>query len=132
MKDNGTAKTLKTVGMIVIVICVIGGVILGVQTAEGYSSFNLGVALIAWVSGFISGVLIFAFGEVVDLLQLNVDRQAEILEKLDKKPRQESGSVAYSEPKATSTISAAVDDNKIESGGDNDGIDRIMQLFDSK
>lgn len=133
---NGTAKTLKTIGIIVVLLCLIGGVILGFSTAQYYGSFNLTVAAICWVSGFISGVLVFAFGEVVDLLQVNADRQAQIIEKLDKMPRPEVQKrvTAPESPKATTPPPqpATTKQENAQEGKGDAGFDNIMQLFDKK
>ena len=74
MKENGIAKALQIIGIIV-VVC---GVILGFITLTGGEEFSwLGIVEI--IAGFITCMVFMGFAEIIDLLQKNSDKQDALL-----------------------------------------------------
>ncbi len=73
MRKNTTATVIKGIGIAVMVICFIAALIVGGETS------NEMIPTLFIVSGFISGVTFIGFGEIISLLQKNVNKQEEIL-----------------------------------------------------
>ena len=73
MQKNTTATVLKGIGIAVMILCVIGAIIVGSETS------NELIPIVFIISGVISGVTFIGFGEIINLLQKNVDKQNEIL-----------------------------------------------------
>lgn len=81
MKENGIAKALQIIGIIV-VVC---GVILGFITLTGGEEFSwLGIVEI--IAGFITCMVFMGFAEIIDLLQKNSDKQDALLTFLKEEP----------------------------------------------
>lgn len=79
-------KVLKVLGGISVVLGIILGIVYGLQknpTAEllgiDQSDFRFAIAVSWWVSGIISGILFYAFGMMIELLERNGDYLKEIL-----------------------------------------------------
>lgn len=90
MVRNSVAKILLVIGIIEIILSFIVGVI----AAQDYVDFNIVVALMWWIGGFVSGMLIIGFSEVINLLQ-------SISSKLDKKPNSNSNQKVNNASKLT-------------------------------
>lgn len=81
MKENGIAKALQIIGIIV-VVC---GVILGFITLTGGEEFSwLGIVEI--IAGFITCMVFMGFAEIINLLQKNSDKQDALLTFLKEEP----------------------------------------------
>lgn len=81
MKENGIAKALQIIGIIV-VVC---GVILGFITLTGGEEFSwLGIVEI--IAGFITCMVFMGFAEIIDLLQKNSNKQDALLTFLKEEP----------------------------------------------
>lgn len=78
MRENATAKELNIIGIIEI-IC---GVILFLISIG--KSVTIGAIWL--VTGLIFGIMFIGFGEIINLLQQNIDKQNEILSKMNSKP----------------------------------------------
>ena len=76
MKENTTAKVFKGIGIAIMFLCIIGALIVGSETT------NELIPITFIVSGVISGTMFIGFGEVINLLQKNVNRQDDILQYL--------------------------------------------------
>ena len=74
MCENDIAKTLKIIGIIEIVCGIILGFIILIDADE---LKWIGIAVM--ISSFITGMLFLGFGEMISLLQRNVNAQEEIL-----------------------------------------------------
>lgn len=86
MSKNSTANVLKTIGIVIALLGVAGSFVLGevyAITVEGYifdeTHYNWAVALTGVLCSAISGVLLYGFGEIISLLQANVDNQKQII-----------------------------------------------------
>lgn len=97
MQKNTTATVLKGIGIAVMILCVIGAIIVGSETSN---ELNLIVFI---VSGVISGVTFIGFGEIINLLQKNVDKQNEILGYMKNKTNDEKS--------APKTVLQDIEDN---------------------
>ena len=94
MSENNIANTLRNIGIATIILGVIGSFICGAvfETVtydysyySGYDieeAYNWGVVVGGSVSSFIAWILFISFSEVISLLQENVNKQKEILEKI--------------------------------------------------
>ena len=98
MKENGIAKTIRTVGIIEIVCGAIGGFI---TLTQGDYFIAIGIAAIA--TSAITCLMLFGFAEIIDLLHNNVDRQNQILDYLRDK--------AVKEKNAPKTVIQDIEDN---------------------
>lgn len=76
MKENTTAKVLKGIGIAIMALCFIGALIVGSETTNEL----IPIAFI--VSGIISGTMFIGFGEIINLLQKNTNKQDDILQYL--------------------------------------------------
>lgn len=65
---NKIAKALFVIGIAEIALCLVFGMIAG-QPEHSFEDYNITVMLIWWVGGFISGMFIIGFAEVIRLLQ---------------------------------------------------------------
>lgn len=83
MRDNTAAKVIKGIGIAVMVICFVGAIIIGGETT------NELIPILFIVSGIISGVTFIGFGEIITLLQKNVNKQDEILSYMRNKSNDE-------------------------------------------
>ena len=83
MRDNTAAKVIKGIGIAVMVICFVGAIIIGGETT------NELIPILFIVSGIISGVTFIGFGEIITLLQKNVNKQDEILSYMRNKSNNE-------------------------------------------
>ena len=74
MQKNNIATAVKVVGCIEIVCCIILGIILGNTFGVGYKGydFNISLCIAVIIVGIITGIFIFGFGEIIQLLQ-NID-----------------------------------------------------------
>ncbi|MHB8132126.1 MAG: hypothetical protein ACYDEX_24450 [Mobilitalea sp.] len=62
--DNTVGKVCKVSAIIIFTMAFISGFILSTKNGD----LNISLALIVWASGFFSGLLLFALGEIVNLL----------------------------------------------------------------
>ena len=76
MKENTTAKVLKGIGIAIMALCFIGALIVESETT------NELIPITFIVSGIISGTMFIGFGEIINLLQKNVNKQDDILQYL--------------------------------------------------
>ena len=88
MRDNTTAKVIKGIGIAVMVIC--------------FTTNEL-IPILFIVSGIISGVTFIGFGEIINLLQKNVNKQDEILSYMRNKRNDEKA--------APKTVLQDIEDN---------------------
>ena len=99
MKDNQTGKTLYYIGVITIIVGIIGSFICGAvfksitydySSFSGYSvdeTYNWSLAIIGAVASFISGMCFIGFSEIISLLQRTVNKQDEIIKKIEEQPK---------------------------------------------
>ncbi len=66
--SNAISTALIVIAWIIFIFGFIAGIIFGVAGADAYSSFAITIALIYWVTSFISGVFILGFSEIIKLL----------------------------------------------------------------
>lgn len=79
-RDNSKlGGIIKIIGIIVIVAGIVVGFVLA---NDKFSGFDFFTALIYWGIGLISGLLLFAFGEVIYLVNFTADTNRFILEEL--------------------------------------------------
>lgn len=97
--ENSVARTLKVTSFIAGGIGFIGGIVGGfLFTASSYSSFNWGIMIGMWFSVFIACLLLYAIGEIIELLsEANVQRD-ELLAHCNK----EDSAPAQIKPSSTS------------------------------
>ena len=74
MKENGIAKALQIIGIIV-AVC---GVILGFITLTGGDEFSW-IGIVEIIASFITCMVFMGFAEIIDLLQKNSDKQDALL-----------------------------------------------------
>lgn len=96
MTDNIYAKSIRIVGFIIIIGGILGSFVLGgifeteityptsMYSYDSYTKYNWNLAIIGAVSSFIVGLLFVGLGELIDLLQLNYDKQYDILKEIKK------------------------------------------------
>ncbi|MGM9592100.1 MAG: hypothetical protein ACI3VK_05220 [Oscillospiraceae bacterium] len=97
MKENTTAKVLKGIGIAIMALCFIGALIIGGETS------NELIPITFVVTGIISGTMFIGFGEIISLLQKNVNKQDDILKYLKDK-----SAIEKSTPK---TVLQDIEDN---------------------
>lgn len=73
-RENPLRNILKVVAFIIYICGFISGIVLG--NSIEYDTFYFGVAFVCWISAFISGTLILAVSEVINLLQKILDKNA--------------------------------------------------------
>lgn len=73
MKENTTAKALKGIGIAIMALSFIGALIVGSETT------NELIPITFIVSGVVSGTMFIGFGEIINLLQKNVNKQDDLL-----------------------------------------------------
>lgn len=81
MQENNIGKTLRIIGILTIVLGILGSLILS-TSLELDSPI---IFIIGAVSSFISGMSFIGFGEIISLLQRNVDKQDKIIDILEQK-----------------------------------------------
>lgn len=96
MVENSYAKAIKIIGFIIIICGIIASFILGnvfeneitypssMYSYDSYTEYNWTLAIIGAISSFVVGLLFVGFGEIIDLLQVNYDRQYDILKEIKK------------------------------------------------
>lgn len=110
-QSSGIGGILKTLAMIIGVLCLIGGIILGnafgyTLFSDGRSSFNWSIALSSWLMSAILCSIIYAIGEIVD--QLSAIRQ--MLESLAPgKALPSFSGTLFSEPASALQVTQAVE-----------------------
>lgn len=67
MESNRIAKVILWIGIIEIVLAFIVGIVIG-KPESTYDSFSWGTAFSWWGAGFISGMLIIGFAEIISIL----------------------------------------------------------------
>ena len=97
MRENTTAKVLKGIGIAIMIICFIGALIVGGETT------NELIPITFIVSGIISGTMFIGFGEIINLLQKNANKQDDILQYLKDQ--------AVKEKNAPKTVIQDIEDN---------------------
>lgn len=97
MKENTTAKVLKGIGIAIMALCFIGALIIGGETT------NELIPITFVVTGVISGTMFIGFGEIINLLQKNVNKQDDILKYLKDKSAKEKS--------APKTVLQDIEDN---------------------
>ena len=73
--ENKIGKTLHVIGVATIIVGIIGSLILSINLD---SDFPI-TLLVGGIASFISGMVFVGFGEIISLLQKNVDKQDAIL-----------------------------------------------------
>lgn len=73
-KKNGIATTIKTIGVLTMILGFILGIVFGVEEIEMYgrpdkTEFLFEIAAIYWSVSFVSGFMFLGFGEIIKLLQ---------------------------------------------------------------
>ncbi len=83
---NKTANALQVIGLVIALLGIAGSLVLGkvfeIQVESMFfdeTRYNWGVAIAGVLCSAISGVLLYGFGEVISLLQANVDNQKQII-----------------------------------------------------
>ena len=71
--ENKTSTTCKIVALVSFLICIIGGIILGnifaLHSPYSYKpTFNFGLMIGIWVSGFFSALFFYILGEIIEQL----------------------------------------------------------------
>ena len=97
MRENTTAKVLKGIGIAIMIICFIGALIVGGETT------NELIPITFIVSGIFSGTMFIGFGEIINLLQKNANKQDDILQYLKDQ--------AVKEKNAPKTVIQDIEDN---------------------
>ena len=97
MKENTTAKVLKGIGIAMMALCFIGALVVGSETTNELISITF------IVSGIISGTMFIGFGEIINLLQKNVNKQDDILRYLK--------AISSKENNAPKTVLQYIEDN---------------------
>ena len=88
MTVNVTSKIIRIIGLISIIGGVISSLILGgiftikVGTYYTHEEYNWYIAIIGSVSSFVEGIIFLGFAEIINLLQANCDKQAEIIREI--------------------------------------------------
>ena len=78
MSENKTGKTLRIIGIVIIVLGIIGSFILSVNIDDDFPITLLVGALVS----FMSGMCFIGFSEIIMLLQKSVDQQQMIIKKM--------------------------------------------------
>lgn len=128
MSKNSVADIMKAIGSIVSALGVIGSFILGNAlpvVKEGLfsveTSYNWGIVITGIFCSVIFGLLFFGFGEIITLLQANVDAQKQSLkayldikeeEKKEKNARPVSIAYPPSTPPQTESVPSTVNSSK--------------------
>ena len=86
MRENGIGKTLNIIGILTIGIGVLGSMILSASLDVDSPIIFIGGS----VASFISGMTFIGFGEIISLLQRNVDKQDKIIDLLEQKTNDSS------------------------------------------
>ena len=73
--ENKIGKTLHVIGVATIIVGIIGSLILSINLD---SDFPI-TLLVGGIASFISGMVFVGFGEIISLLQKNIDKQDAIL-----------------------------------------------------
>jgi hypothetical protein len=91
---NDKAKIIQGVAWIEIIAGIIGSFLLGklypIASISGFSSahidekYNWPIVIIGLIVSVLSGILLFGFAEIIDLLQVKVDQTKKELELLNK------------------------------------------------
>jgi len=97
MKENIVAKLLKGIGIVEMIIGFIGALIIGGETITGIASIT------TIVTGIISGAMFIGFGEIINLLQQNANKQEDILQYLKDRSAEEKN--------APKTVLQDIEDN---------------------
>lgn len=79
MRENKIASIFYTLGIIIIILGIIGSFILGIFAAK----FFLIVLIVGSISSFVSGMMFIGFGEIIDLLQRNLNKQDLIINSIN-------------------------------------------------
>lgn len=83
--ENKIGKTLHVIGIATIIVGIIGSLILSINLD---SDFPI-TLLVGGIASFISGMFFVGFGEIISLLQKNVDKQDSILNYIKNKSTDE-------------------------------------------
>ena len=78
MSENKTGKTLRIIGIVIIVLGIIGSFILSVNNDDDFPITLLVGALVS----FILGMCFIGFSEIITLLQKSVDQQQMIIKEM--------------------------------------------------
>lgn len=81
MSGNKFARIIKIIGGIIIAVGIIVSIVIGANDDK-----LLSVSIGGVIGSIISGLIFLGFGEIIDLLQENVDYQYQILRELKEKP----------------------------------------------
>lgn len=68
--NNGVAKTCKITAVILLILAFIGAIIIG-KVYGSYGGFDFSITLILWLSSFISCLLLYAVGEIIDQISMS-------------------------------------------------------------
>lgn len=97
MTENTTSKVLKGIGIVIIILGFIASIIISGETT------NEAIVIGFIVAGIISGTTFIGFGEIINLLQKNVNKQDDILNYLKDK--------ASKDRNAPKTVLQDIEDN---------------------
>ena len=100
MKNNKCAGIIYIIGVFVIILGIVGSFILGdVSNIEVYSEYgshseyNWSLSIFCAVSSLILGLILMGLGEMIGLLQDNLDQQSALYRLLSQHPCKNSNSV---------------------------------------
>ena len=83
--ENNIGKTLHVIGIATIIVGIIGSLILSINLDTDFPI----TLIVGGIASFISGMVFVGFGEIVSLLQKNVDKQDAILNYIKNKRNDE-------------------------------------------
>jgi hypothetical protein len=69
--ENGVAKLLEGIGVALGIIGLIGAFVVGIvlEDIRAFEDYAFAAAVCVFISGALSGLLLYAFGEILSLLQ---------------------------------------------------------------
>lgn len=89
MEENKIAKIIRIIGLVSIIGGIISSLILGgifkmqVGTYYTHEEYNWYIAIIGSIISLVDGIIFMGFSEIINLLQLNYNRQFEIINTLN-------------------------------------------------
>ena len=97
--ENNIGKTLHVIGIATIIVGIIGSLILSINLDTDFPI----TLIVGGIASFISGMVFVGFGEIISLLQKNVDKQDAILNYIKNK--------SIDEKVAPKTVLQDIEDN---------------------
>lgn len=91
MKTNKMSNILKIVALLILIVGIIGSLILGdvfqIENRTLYytlHTYNAGLAVAGVVSSILTSIFFYALAEIISLLQLNLDKNTEVSDSLNR------------------------------------------------